>query len=137
MFTSDTDHKLRQCAAAAFVYLLIACFCALFGWIYEHFSHGVYSYAMLYAFAYPLLGGTLPLLALGLSRRGSRPIGMDVTLYRCGIATLTLGSIITGVLEIYGTRNPLTDVYQWVGWVLVGIGLLARVLHSLFAKKPQ
>ena len=137
LFTSDTDRKLSTCTKTAFVYLLISCFCALFGGIYEHFSHGVYAYSMLYAFAYPLVGGALPLLALGLSRRGTRPVGIDVTLYRCGIATLTVGSMVSGAIEIYGTTSRLTGIYFWVGWVLVGIGVFARLLNTLFTRKPQ
>lgn len=33
------------------------------GAVYEHFSFGVYSYFMIYAFAIPLAGGALPFLA--------------------------------------------------------------------------
>ena len=44
---------------------------AVLGAVYELFSHGVYSYFMLYAFLFPLAGGALPLLALSLSRRQS------------------------------------------------------------------
>ena len=41
-------------------------FFALFGAIYEQFSHQVYSYYMIYAFALPLILGALPwALALG------------------------------------------------------------------------
>ena len=37
---------------------------ALFGAIYELFSHDVYSYYMIYAFAIPLLMGVLPYEAM-------------------------------------------------------------------------
>ena len=48
----------------AFRYLLITILCALFGAVYEAFSHGVYAYGMLYGLAFPLLGGVLPALLL-------------------------------------------------------------------------
>lgn len=137
LFTSDTDHKLRRSAKTCLVYLLTACFCALFGGIYESFSHGVYSYPMLYAFAYPLIGGGLPFLILGLSRCKVYPGAMEAAIYHCGIATLTLGSIIRGVLEIYGTTNYLTVYYLYAGSALVGIGFLIWFLKAFFPKEGQ
>lgn len=137
MCTSDTDQMLRRLAKTSLVYLLIACFCALFGGVYEYFSHGVYSYPMLYAFAYPLLGGALPFLLLGLSRCKNEPAAPETTIYHCGIATLTLGSIISGVLEIYGTTNFLTICYPYAGWLLVGIGFGVWFIGTVFPKKRR
>ena len=57
----------------AFVHALAAVFLAFFGAVYETFSHEVYSYYMIYAFAIPLVLGTLPLLALALRE----PAGTD------------------------------------------------------------
>lgn len=124
MFTSDTE-ALRKGAKTAFIYLLIAVFCALFGGVYERFSHGVYSYDMLYAFAYPLVGGAVPFLALGLL--GRWPGSLARILYHCGIATLTVGSIIRGVLEIYGTTNALTVWYAAVGAALTFAGIVTSL----------
>lgn len=123
---SDTKSYTRT----ALVYLLIAAFCALFGSIYERFSHGVYSYHMLYAFAYPLLGGTLPALVLSLLEK-PLPTPMIRTLHRCAIATFTVGSILHGVLEIYGTTNRLTALYFPTASLL----LLAATTAYLFQLK--
>lgn len=136
MYTSDTDHKLRTCASIALKYLLVSCFCALFGGIYELFSHEVYAHSMLYAFAYPLVGGVLPFLALGLSPHGRLPGSWASVLYHCGIGTLTLGSIVEGVLIIYGTTHFLTLCYPVAGWLLVGIGILLWLINS-YSKKPR
>ena len=57
---SDTNKRWAQIAKTGFIYLLLALVLALFGAVYEVFSHGVYSYYMLYAFAFPLAGGALP-----------------------------------------------------------------------------
>lgn len=127
MFTSDTD-ALRKGAKTAFVYLLIAAFCALFGGVYERFSHGVYSYDMLYAFAYPLAGGAIPFLLLGLL--GKWPNALVRTIWHCGIATLTVGSIIRGVLEIYGTTNGLTVCYNIAGGALLLVGIVVGLLKK-------
>ena len=40
-------------------YFTAALFCALFGAVYELFSHSVFSYYMLYAFMIPPVGGAL------------------------------------------------------------------------------
>lgn len=133
MFTSDTKvisenpcaDSSAQLAHVSFTYLLVSLFCLLFGAIYEHFSHAVYSNYMIYAFAFPLVGGTLPFLVMSLARVHRIPSVFAQKLYHCGIATLTVGSIIQGVLAIYGTTNSLTPVYWLVGFLLIlsAIGL--------------
>lgn len=50
----------------SFIYLAAAVFCALFGAVYEIFSHGVFSFYMIYAFAFPLVLGAVPMLWMGL-----------------------------------------------------------------------
>ena len=97
-------------------YLYAAIFCAFFGAVYERFGHGVYSYFMLYAFAFPLTLGALPAILYGL--RGAAP-RVSRKLWGAGVATLTVGSLFRGVLDIYGTSSALTRVY-WVA----GVGLL-------------
>lgn len=116
MCTSDIEQG-RKPGKAALVYLLAAISCALLGAVYERFSHGVYSYYMIYAFAFPLVGGTLPYLTLG---GWWNPGGF----YHAGIATLTVGSIVEGILEIYGTTNVLITVYWMAGWGLVSVGVI-------------
>jgi len=103
------------------VYLLVSIVCAAFGAIYELFSHEVYSYFMLYAFLFLLIGGTLPFFVLACSRV-RLPDEIACGLYHAGIAALTVGSLFTGVLDIYGTTNRLTAVYWIVGAGLVVLG---------------
>ena len=114
----------------ALIYLLISIFFALFGGVYEHFSFGVYSYFMLYAFAFPLLGGALPALILCVRQSAFAPWPISCWFYRCGIATLTLGSIIRGILDIYGTANDLTIWYLYAGLALVALGALLFTLKA-------
>ena len=115
----------------ALIYLLAAIFCALFGAVYEVFSHGVYSYAMLYAFGYPLVGGALPFLALSVFRPKKYPHGFARNLYHSGIVTLTVGSILQGILEIYGTTNALINYYTPVGILLLTVGILIYFLQPV------
>ena len=110
-------------------------FCVLFGAVYEVFSHGVYSYGMIYAFVFPLVLGVLPLLLIGM-RRAPDPNRFSQNVYHAGIAALTVGSIVTGVLEIYGTTNPLTLVYWILGSLLTVLGA-AAYLAVLFGKRKN
>ena len=123
MYTSDNSRDLA--VRISVNYLAAALFCALFGAVYEIFSHEVYSYPMIYAFAIPLAGGALPFLALaaGLVRRWRFPGAVSRSLYHAGIAALTVGSILRGILEIYGTTSHLSKIY----W-LAGAGLLLAAL---------
>ncbi|MGN0504976.1 MAG: hypothetical protein ACI4FZ_00330 [Lachnospiraceae bacterium] len=125
MYTSDIDANAKRATKTAFVYLLISIFCALFGAVYEMFSHEVYSFFMIYAFAFPLIGGTLPFFILHLARAKVYPDTFSGTLYHSGIATVTVGSIVQGILEIYGTTNLLTKYYWMIGFLLIGSGSIA------------
>lgn len=122
MYSSDIDHS-GKALKTAFVYLLVSLFCALFGAVYERFSHEVYSFFMIYAFVFPLAGGTLPFLAICLFRK-RYPGAVARNLYHSGIATLTVGSIIQGILDIYGTTNRLTGLYWLVGAILLFSGMI-------------
>lgn len=103
-------------------------FLALFGAVYEHFSHGVYSYAMIYAFAVPLLLGTLPLLiAVLCGKRSIRPFAL--VLWHCGIAALAAGAVVQGVLEIYGTTNRLTAAYPAAGTGMLAAGMICALTN--------
>lgn len=126
IYVADILVSSAEYLKTAFVYLLISLFCALFGAVYEIFSHEVYSFYMLYAFIFPLAGGTFPFLAMSLLRK-RYPETVARNIYHSGIATLTVGSIIQGALEIYGTTNRLTGLYWLVGIIL----LLAGVIFHL------
>lgn len=114
-------------AKTGFVYLLLSILCALFGAVYEHFSHGAYSPFMLYAFAFLLVGGALPFCGMSLfGRRCAVPAG----LYHAGLVTLTVGGLVQGALQIYGTTNPLTAFYWWVGGALTLAGAALTLRRS-------
>lgn len=123
MSTSDTNFSKRA-AKTAFRYLLITLFCAIFGAVYEMFSHDVYSFYMIYSFLFPLVGGTLPFMAISLFFKEKRASFTAEFLYHSGIATLTIGSIVRGILDIYGTTNLLTQWYWKIGYLLLSAGIL-------------
>ena len=118
LYTSDEKKRvLRYCMldVAATVFI------ALFGGIYEYFSHDVYSYFMMYAFAVPLVLGVLPMVVM-LKRGRHIPSAFSMLIYHAGLAALTVGSVFQGVLEIYGTTNRLIAIYPIVGLTLSAIG---------------
>ena len=109
----------RKALQTALNYLLFSIFCAIFGAIYELFSHEVYSFYMIYAFGFPLVWGVLPFLLIGRFCASPYPCSLSRNFYHAGIATITVGSIVRGVLDIYGTSNVRIKTYWGVGIVLI------------------
>lgn len=107
-------------------WLVVTVGTVFFAAVYECFSHQVYSWAMILAFLYPLLGGLIPAtLLMLLTKDHLLPGDWPRSLWAVGIASLTLGSLFRGVLEIYGTTSRLSAVYPIVGWSLLAAGLAA------------
>ena len=114
-------HLLRNLAGTAFL--------AFFGAVYELFSHDVYSYFMIYAFAIPLMLGVIPYTVLLI--REKVPPETFLRLWSAAIATFSIGSAFKGVLEIYGTTNKLVCVYIAAGILLMGAALIsARISRN-------
>lgn len=137
MYTSDIKLNRNRASKTAFVYLLVSLFFVLFGAVYEIYSHEVYSYYMLYAFTFPLIGGTLVFNILSFLKLQKYPNAVARNLYHSGIATLTVGSVVQGVLEIYGTTNALSDYYWSVGIVLIVIGVVAGIVSFFLQRREQ
>ena len=131
---SGTERKASEAAKTALVYLILSVFCALFGAVYESFSHDVYSFYMIYAFGFPLVGGALPYGILSAFHISKSSSALARNLYHSGIATLTVGSIVRGVLDIYGTTNSLSRYYWFVGFFTVAAGV---VIGSVSYFLPQ
>ncbi len=112
-----------------------AAFLALFGAVYEVFSHQVYSYFMLYAFAIPLVMGALPYTVLLLKEK--YPGKLFLNLWNTAIATLSIGSVFAGVLAIYGTTNSLIVVYPIAGGLLILISLVSLLVRKRAGQKPE
>ena len=110
------------------IWLGITLFCILFALIYEMFSFGVYSMRMILMFLYPLLLGVLPCLFF---RQGTGRFWND------GILLLTGGSLLGGVLEIYGTSSSLTDMIFWLGVIFLILDLIAAALKKRNAIQKQ
>ncbi|SEL81008.1 MULTISPECIES: hypothetical protein [unclassified Butyrivibrio] len=110
-------YSFRSIRRSLFGNLAGTIFLALFGAIYEMYSHGVYSYFMIYAFAVPLIMGVLPYMIMHTLGKTASPI--FINLWNSAIATLSVGSVFAGVLAIYGTTNKLLIIYPIAGAVLI------------------
>ena len=134
MFTSviNDRHSCFNCFDAARLYVLAAVNVAVFSAIYEHFSFGVYSPFMIFAFAVPLLMGSLVFLLLGraLKKTGTSVPALVCKFWHAAVATLTVGFLFRGVLDIYGTSSSLGAVYWTASAVLAALSLLALAITS-------
>lgn len=120
------------------MYLAAAIFCGIFAVVYESFSHGVYSPYMICAFVFPLVMGCIPFALIDhlykkKAQRYILPESFSVYTYGFGVAALTVGSIIRGVLDIYGTTNSLSGIYWAAGLILVFIGASLYILKLTLA----
>ena len=122
------ETKLYQSHGVGLIWAAAAV--AAFGGIYEHFSFGVWSFFMVYAF-FPFLAGGLWLLRL--SRKASPPGQLFLGLLEPGLFMLTLGSLCRGVVEIYGTENRLLPVLPTAGCALLLAALVVRVFFAVQA----
>lgn len=112
-----TRHALAFAAASLF--------CAIFAAVYESFSHGVVSLFMVLMFLIPLIPGAGVHLILSAKHLLlSRPAR---NLYNAGIAALTVGSCLEGVLEIYGTSSDIVLVYPAAGVLLIIAAVICAV----------
>ncbi len=113
--------KMKIFHRNSFVYLIVSLVLALTGAIYEHYSHGVYSYSMIYAFAAPLILGTLVNMILE-RLKAWYPGHLTRQFWHCGVGTLTVGLLISGVFQIYGSANSLLNLYYVAGFIMVIAG---------------
>jgi hypothetical protein len=146
LYTSDNRYL-----KTSFIYLVVSIVLMIAGAVYEHFSFGVYSNFMIYAFAIPLAGGALPFLAKYMRNiRGAKSssgsaagvtassgaaaetaaAGHHEAIYHLALATLTAGSIVHGILAICGRPNSLTVIYLIAGLLLLAVTALSAVRTS-------
>jgi hypothetical protein len=101
------------------IYVFTTVFCIALSYIYSLFSHGVSSPFMGYAFAFSLVLGVVGFAVFGRLNLHNRAA---FNLYNAGIATLTVGSILRGIIDIAGADTTYPIYYFFVGTVLVAIG---------------
>lgn len=113
---------IRSIAASAF--------CLLFSIVYNHFGHGVHSPFLSWLFLFPLLFGTALYLVFYLTGVPHRPSPAAFSVYRTGVSTLTVGSALTGIMEIAGTSSPYIKIYWILGFASIAAAILLQVTYT-------
>ena len=111
----------------AIVFLAVSLFCIIFSLIYASQSHSVHSNYMTFMFLYPLVGGTIIYLMIGAISKARLPERFVVNIYNSGIAALTVGSMLRGILDIAGTSSPYQPTFVIVGMLMVFVGAVCYV----------
>jgi len=132
--TSDTSIRaprkhIRKTTAA---YLALSLLAVAVNYVYGLFGHGVHSGYMTWMFLYPLLGGAVFYNLISLAIPGAIRVSryrMFFNTYNSGIAALTVGSFLKGILYIAGTDSAYTSYFDAAGWMLVAAGII--VLFSI------
>ena len=104
-------HIVYKFIVAAKRYLWISIFFAVFGGIYEYFSHGVYSYFMIYAFMIPLVLGTVPTMREGSFRKALEESGIRAVVPG-EQSQERIGRIIEGELELGVVREDSAEAIR-------------------------
>ena len=130
MFISEKNRKtvLKE----LILYIGITAFIALFGFVYEQFSHGVNSNFMWFAWVRPLISGVGVYALLYFLPIKKVPGTLTECVYNFGVAMFTVHSIILGVLQIYGKTNSkmvlayiiLFHVFMLSGIIMYVVGLI-------------
>lgn len=137
MFTLDIKNKLFK---TALVYAILSLLLIGINWIYGLFGHGVNSPYMTFMFLYSLLGGSLFYLALYKSVPQlikSKGFRIFYNLYNSGLATLIVGSFLTGILEIAGTGSDYQKYFFIGGFGLIGIAITIMVFVIVLQKNTD
>ena len=134
MFISEKNKKAYL--YRFFAYLGIAAFIALFGFVYEQFSHGVNSNYMWFAWIYPLFCGVGVYAILCFLPIKFVPGVLAECCYNLGVALLTTRSIMMGVLEIYGkTNDRMVLIYLILFIIFITLGVLLYAYGLIFLRK--
>lgn len=111
-------------------HLCFSLFIFIFSIVYEIFSHNVLSYFMILSFLIPLISGAVYYIVIYLTKAYRRISVFSSKLYNSAVLTLTIGSVIKGFLEIYGTTNSLIWVYPIVAAILVITSIIANIISA-------
>lgn len=117
LFISDIRKKFFKTIV---IFSIMTIFTFIFDKVYGIFGHGVTSPYMTYMFLYPLLGSVLfygIIMLLIPSIVNKKRYRFFYNIYNSGIAVLTVGSFLRGIMEIAGTFSTYLMAYTLVGWL--------------------
>lgn len=125
MSTSVTNSTTR--VSRTFIsYLAITAFLFIFSRIYESLSYGEVSVFMHYMFCVTLIGGTVLLGLLQLMPTLSR---LSYNLWNSGVATITAGCLLRGIINLSGRSTTLDQPYWYIGAGFLVISLVGLFIN--------
>ncbi len=120
------------------IYLGITAFIALFGFVYEQFSHNVHTFYMWFAWIWVLGFGFIPYLLFYLLPIKRVPGLVSESVYNFGVAMITFRSIYKGVIIIYNTTgDDMIIAYTIISIVSLVGGALLYAIGLLLNKKEE
>lgn len=136
MFISESNKKQRL--TKLLVYIGITAFIALFGAVYEQYSHNVHTFYMWFAWIWVLGFGVVPYALLYFLPIKWVPGTLTESIYNLGVAILTVRSIYKGVIIIYNT----TGDNMILGYTIISIsclltGVVLYTIALLLKKKAE
>jgi len=123
------EHKLFTKAMIG--YLSFTLFLIVFQFIYHIFAHGVTSNYMSYAFMFPLGLGVLSCLVDYLTKPSNV---ISLSIWQMGVVTLSVGSIMKGVFDIYGNTSSLVPYFFYAGILFIVLSLIIEVKTRFVVK---
>ncbi|HFI0747156.1 TPA: hypothetical protein ACGO07_001307 [Streptococcus suis] len=129
MSTSVTNTENKRTIRTFITYLALTSFLFIFSRIYESLSYGETAFHMHYLFCVTLIGGSLLLGLMAIHRTLSR---LSYNLWNSGVATITAGFLLRGIINLSGRSTTLDQPYWYVG-----AGFLILAVISLFIKQTK
>ncbi len=108
-------------------YTIFTIYVLSLGIIYELFSHKVYSPYMYLAFTIPLFALVITLI---INKLKIQINNYSNKFFNYSIITLTVGSLVKGALDIYGTTNKLVYLYLIISIIFFFISLIIHIIND-------
>ncbi|MFI3112788.1 hypothetical protein [Streptococcus suis] len=122
--TSVTNSTTR--VSRTFIsYLAITAFLFIFSRIYESLSYGEVSVFMHYMFCVPLIGGAMLLGLLQLIPT----LRLSYNLWNSGVATITAGCLLRGIINLSGRSTTLDQPYWYIGAAFLVLSLVSLFIN--------
>ena len=134
MSTSVTKKRFSRLSKTTIVYLLLSIFLFIFSRIYVSLSYGEVSFFMNTLPLVPLIGGGLLISLISLLPNFSR---ISYNLWNSGVAVLTAGFLLRGIVNLSGRSTTLDLPYWLIGAGFLGLTLASISLSSLQLKKRE
>ncbi|HFR3551690.1 TPA: hypothetical protein ACHVA2_001933 [Streptococcus suis] len=129
MSTSATNSNSKRAIRTFMTYFSLSAFLFIFSRVYESLSYGETAFHMHYLFCVTLIGGSLLLGLMTIHRTLSR---LTYNLWNSGVATITAGFLLRGIINLSGRSTTLDQPYWYVG-----AGFLTLAAISLFIKQAK